>query len=736
MNPGFVRSVAVIWTGLIRGKAIMLLPLFLALPSAAQTLKAVDLPVVDIVQDYQGVDVNSGAYVAGSPFSFAAPGASHLAISTSFNGRKSTHSLNTYLTDETYNEGGHTSRELTVNYQGKARFFRCPGVGVCEQLGFKDGSRLLRLSMRTLVGGSDPYAFSGDDQYQFISREGAIVSFFNPYYAAAEICPNPDGYCNLARYTASTYASAITFPNGEKLTFETFPTLEQDGSAYRAAIKIQSNLGYELKFATLLSGSTIPATTAGRWWWHHLVGEVMDLRITLTRANLFQGQLSIKRTYQNEQQSGFTYKALKQIEEQDTLGRKFTLNFITKPAPTCVIPDFTMPSIAKMTTPGGVVTDVAYHTAPNYVKGIWEVATVTRGGIVWSYTYNEPGRAGTTSTDVNGGKRTTNSGNIPSALTQYLGSCPPPVIPANPIRQTDELSRQKNYTYDPVTLSVSSVTNNEGNGLRYVRDNRDNIKEVYEKAKNGSERLIYQADYDGTCSNTLTCNQPNWVRDAIGNQTDYKYSEVHGGVIYETRPQASGSRLRTYYFYETVDLGGGNLHRLAKIQRCGLTGTDLTNRTDCPTGAGTATTTSVQNMSYGDVTTAPNTYNTFLPYQVSQTDGNNSLSATTTYVYDATGRLTSTDGPLAGSGDKTYTTYDAGGRKVCDIGIDPDDSGPLVRAMIRHTYNNDDTETRTDTGYGSNTTDCRPGTEMTLVSFVRRTVDSVGRVVKSEQVQP
>lgn len=50
------------------------------------------------------------------------------------------------------------------------------------------------------------------------------------------------------------------------------------------------------------------------------------------------------------------------------------------------------------------------------------------------------------------------------------------------------------------------------------------------------------------------------------------------------------------------------------------------------------------------------------------TDGVGTAPLTTTYTYDNAGRLLSTDGPLPGSDDATYTRYDAVGRKIWEIG--------------------------------------------------------------------
>jgi hypothetical protein len=57
------------------------------------------------------------------------------------------------------------------------------------------------------------------------------------------------------------------------------------------------------------------------------------------------------------------------------------------------------------------------------------------------------------------------------------------------------------------------------------------------------------AGYDAVCANQFTCNQPNWARDPAGNQTDFTYSPVHGGVLTVTGPAVNGIRPQTRYEY-------------------------------------------------------------------------------------------------------------------------------------------------------------------------------------------
>ncbi len=273
---------------------------------------------------------------------------------------------------------------------------------------------------------------------------------------------------------------------------------------------------------------------------------------------------------------------------------------------------------------------------------------------------------------------------------------------------------------------VTSITHPEGDSLAYSYDSRGNIVSTVRNPKSGSglsATTVYQAGYDATCSNLKTCNQPNWTKDALGNETDYTYDATHGGVLTVTAPpDQNGLRKRIYNTYQAYDTGNGYIYRLVQSDTCALNSGQL-SLSGCPTGPGTETTTSTSKTTYVG--------KTFLPYQVTQTDGNNSLTATTTYSYDNVGNVVCVDGPRTDVDDRSYTTYDADRRKVFEIGVDPDGGGPLKRVIVHHVYSGT-REIRTETGTGNNT----DGSDFTVTSFTRMTYDAVGRVIKTEAVLP
>ena len=80
------------------------------------------------------------------------------------------------------------------------------------------------------------------------------------------------------------------------------------------------------------------------------------------------------------------------------------------------------------------------------------------------------------------------------------------------------------------------------------------------------------ANYDATCAIPVKCNKPNWVKDALGNETDYAYDPTHGGVLTVTLPaDLNGIRPQTRYTYNTtLCLGAERLRCL-----CAIGSTDL-----------------------------------------------------------------------------------------------------------------------------------------------------------------
>jgi hypothetical protein len=137
-------------------------------------------------------------------------------------------------------------------------------------------------------------------------------------------------------------------------------------------------------------------------------------------------------------------------------------------------------------------------------------------------------------------------------------------------------------------------------------------------------------------------------------------------------------RRRTSILYAT---SAGGISRRSAVRICADTGAS------CGTDAPIQT---EYDYAAGD--------NRLLPSAERRIDGARNLTLTTSYTYDAAGRLTSTDGPMTGSDDTAYMRYDVHGRLAGTISADPDGTGALPRLAVRTSYDSADRPTRLETG--------------------------------------
>lgn len=230
----------------------------------------------------------------------------------------------------------------------------------------------------------------------------------------------------------------------------------------------------------------------------------------------------------------------------------------------------------------------------------------------------------------------------------------------------------------------------EGNHDFYARDPRCNLTQTTSTAKNGSglADIVTSAGYDTVCANPVTCNKPNWKRDADSNQTDYTYDPVHGGVLSVTAPAAAnGVRPQTRYSYSQIPSYAKN--STGVLVQSGLIWS-LTGVSTCATGAApTCIGTS------DEITTTISYAGSLngLATQVVKDSG--ALQATTAVTYDNIGNvLTTTDA----TGAVTRLRYDAERQLVGVVGPDPDGAGPLKNRATRYTYNFDGLQTLVEQG--------------------------------------
>jgi len=244
---------------------------------------------------------------------------------------------------------------------------------------------------------------------------------------------------------------------------------------------------------------------------------------------------------------------------------------------------------------------------------------------------------------------------------------------------------------------ISQVTSPQGDRTRYEYSG-NNIVAIWRDPKPGSSEASTSttASYNtALCASIKVCDKPDWVRDARGNQTDFTYDPVHGGVLTVTKPAGTnGVRPQTRYTYGQFTaryISGGAWVNGPPVWR-------LIRTSTCASGAppaclGTADET-VTEYAYEP----SNVANNVRLLSTRTRAGDNSLLATTSYAYDARGDVISTDGPLPGTADTTRSFYDASRWKVGEIGPDPDGAGPLAYRARKTTYANDGQVTLVETG--------------------------------------
>ena len=209
---------------------------------------------------------------------------------------------------------------------------------------------------------------------------------------------------------------------------------------------------------------------------------------------------------------------------------------------------------------------------------------------------------------------------------------------------TDELNAPTTYGYDDIAR-LTSVTYPEGNGETIAYDGKGNITSKTRKAKpnTGLSDTTETAFVDtATCTGVL-CYRPIWVRDVLGRQTDFSYN-ASGQLTEQTDPaDASGVRRKTFVDYDATS----GVSRKSAVRMCG-------------TGAGCGTAAEIRTeYSYWN--------NTLLPSQERRIDQATGTTLTTSFSYDAAGRLLVKDGPRPGTGDAEYFRYDVLGRKIWEI---------------------------------------------------------------------
>ena len=682
---GVIRA---LWFEIIRPVRFVAAIIFaIALAGGAafgQDMRGRNLPVINPQPDVNGVDIATGQYSVISPFGFNAPGAGNLNVRTVYNGRKFTSTINSYLDDQTLTRpdiGDPNERQIRVHLGGIDRLFVCQGLGASTQFAKIDGSRLTR---------------SPATSYEFRDNAGTLVTFFPAGIQPLPYCYDVETGCNAAEYNAYAYAKTIRYPNGETLTFANFPTVESG----QYVDTVTSNLGYSLDVITACNPCTVNTAYPGAYWLVHRVG-ASSTTFRLKKGSSALGAISSIRTFEPGGTSDYDTTII-----TDQLSRQFRIDTRADQIEACgsqgpwsAIYDRTNFLPRTVTSPGNRVTTIGYMNVTRFYQGfnVVPVTSVTRGGHTWSYNYTINGWLGgtdatLTSTDPAGGVRSARAiGNEVPWQTEWGNTtwCNVQTASSDVIETTNEVAKKNIITYS-MPGTVGSATLPEQNGYTYDRDPRGNITRITAAAKPGTSSpiIVYEAGYDATCSNPITCNKPNWTRDAnaiqsgqLQHRTDYIYDPVHGGAIQITQPaDANEIRPQQRMAYESVLTPSGALYRLQQSAEC------RTNAS-CAGAADEV----VRTFTYWGTTLLKST----------ETVTSNGTSVTTSYAYDDAGREIQTTTPKGGV---AHSFYDMVGRKIGTISEDPDGAGPLPRIATRTSYNLENEIIQIDEGTVTGTT--------------------------------
>jgi RHS repeat-associated protein len=434
------------------------------------------------------------------------------------------------------------------------------------------------------------------------------------------------------------YASRVQYPNGETISYEYQKAPSATSTAYRP-ISIKSNLGYQIS----LSWSNATYSDADRG--------------ALTEAALYQdgnptplGRL----TY-----NGNTIT--------DLGGRSYVCTGCTDPESLS----------GSMQLPGESSPSLQVDRHPQYPL----VTSVTKDGVTWTYSYTNPRVPYSTwlydqvtVEGPNGYRKVYTIGGI-GQLAARRNVITEVKVPAISGRSTL-------YDYDAQgrprteTLPEKNATTLEYDDYGNVISKTTTPKPV---SAAGLGPLVETARFHpDTCSltipaNPILCYRKDSSRDALNRQTDYYYNDKGQMTEQVDPPDQQGIRRRTIIEYETNSAG---ISRRKTVRVCGA-------YAPCDTP--------------NEVRTEYDYWgNTLLPSAERQIDRARGVTLTTTYTYDPSGRVLSTDGPLPGSGDATYNRYDIWGRKTWEVGPRSDDgTRPAKRLNYR---DSDDQVVSIDTG--------------------------------------
>lgn len=594
-------------------------------PALAQTIPS-NAPPVRITADDNGVDLSSGQIAAGDHVvSIGAPSSG----SGPSNG----------VPDETIKASGH----------GGLIFHR----SFVPQAGWSDSTDI----MLTPPDQNNKMAIIFPSATQTFTLSGGI--FVSDAADGSSVVQNSstsftytaaDGTRIDFQQVATTFmATAITFPSGQKQTF-TFKSATGYynflGNIISFPISrlqsVNSSDGYQLKLSYASNVSSDVNSTI-QW-------------ITRTSVSAINGATD----YCDPQADscGGLSQAWPSLGIATSTSGGNTIAAITDPDGRTTT--YTVNSSQQLTgirRPSSSSDDVTISYGGLYVSSI------TDTGVTTNYSYGTPA-APNYYTQIT----ISNSGNT-------IRTTQSDILKHMVITDTDGLGHTTTYTPDGYGR-LTQITYPEGNNVQYSYDARGNVAQTTFVPKSGSglSNLTFYAGFDATCGNSVKCNQPNWTKDALGNQTDYTYDNTHGGVLTVTRPAPSSGAPRPQVRYSYTPLQAYYKNSSGSIVASGQSVYMITGISTCLNSGSCAGAAEEQKTTLGYGTFANGTPNNLLVQSKSVAAGDSSVITTTAMSYDNIGNLASVDGPLSGSGDTTTYKYDANRRPVGAINPLPNGS--------------------------------------------------------------
>ncbi len=436
------------------------------------------------------------------------------------------------------------------------------------------------------------------------------------------------------------YASSITYPDGEVLSF-TYDTATLPGDPFNRTwyrpTRISSNLGFHITI------SYQPGAVDTNGWGQPALVGIYNSSYPSTAL----GQLSYSTDGSITDLGGRVFQC---HGCQNALGVPIEV------------------ASGDMTLPGESTAAIQVTPSPSVPL----VGSVVKDGVSWSYSYLNA----VYDTIMQGYRydRVTVTGpngyNVVYNL-QQVGS-------RNVITSiTDSIGRVTAVDYDS-QYRLMLVVSPEGNKVAVNYDLLGNVTDRVATPKVGSglTAVTETANYPATgCDGIvfdILCFRPTWFRDGLNRQTDFVYN-TKGQLTERTDPaDAAGVRKKTYVTYETAT----GISRPSVVRVCG----DIST-------CGTADEIRTEYEYWG---------NTLLPSVVRQIDAARGETLVTTNSYDSAGRLLSADGPLPGNADAVYSRYDVHGRKTWEIGAA--DLNGMRRAKTFSYRNADDKVTAVEEG--------------------------------------